>query len=326
MNTHPLVETKTAPGPAARVAWLAAICVLVTEAHGLAQANKPIAGIGPAGEIVKAHTDFQFTEGPAADRDGNVYFTDVRANRIHKVDTAGKLSTFLENSEGCNGLMFDGRGWLIACQGGKGRIIAIDVATKQIKVIADQYNGKPFNRPNDLVVDRRGGVYFTDPMFGKGEIPQDKMAVYYADPTGKVTRLIDDLDRPNGVILSPEEKTLYVLPSGSPDVRAYPVEQPGKLGSGRVLAKLEQPATGQPRGGDGLTVDTKGNLYLTAPGISAIQIVSPEGRTLGSITFPEAPANCAFGGRDMKTLHVTARTSLYTVRMEATGHRFGGAK
>lgn len=278
-----------------------------------AQENPAIPGVGPAGEIVKLHTGFKFTEGPAADAEGNVYFTDIPNNRIHKVDTEGRLWAFLENSQACNGLMFDGKGRLIACQGGAARIVAIDPATKKIAVVADAFQGKPFNKPNDLVVDRDGGVYFTD--------PQEK-SVYYADAKAEVWRVIHDLPRPNGVILSPDEKTLYVLPSGTPDVMAYPVPEPGKLGSGRVLCRLEQAAKGNPRGGDGLTVDTKGNLYLTQPSLGALQVVSPEGKTLGLIKFPEGPANCTFGGKDMKTLYVTARTSLYTVRMEATGHRF----
>ncbi|MCX7886583.1 MAG: SMP-30/gluconolactonase/LRE family protein [Verrucomicrobiae bacterium] len=303
---------------------LAASFFVLAEAG--AQENKLIPGIGPAGPIVQAHTGFKFTEGPAADAQGNVYFTDIPNNRIHKVDIAGRLTTFFEDSQRCNGLMFDGRGRLIACQGGAGRVIAIDVATKKIEVLADSYNGRRFNSPNDLVVDCHGGVYFTDPSFGKEPPPQDKMAVYYIAADGKVTRLIDDLVRPNGVILSPDEKTLYVVPSGSPDVMAYPVLAPGKLGKGRVLCQLQQAPEGQMRGGDGLTVDTAGNLYLTQPALKAIQVVSPQGKTLGLITFPEGPANCTFGGQDMKTLYVTARTSLYTVKMLSTGHRFPGKK
>jgi len=301
------------------------LAVTLVAAAAIAQDNKPIPGIGPAGEIVQAHTGFKFTEGPAADAQGNVYFTDIPNNRIHKVDIAGQLTTFLEDSQGCNGLMFDGRGRLIACQGKAGRVIAMDVATKKIEPLADTYNGKRFNSPNDLVVDRHGGVYFTDPSFGKDAPPQDKMAVYYIAPDRKVTRLIDDLPRPNGVILSPDEKTLYVVPSGSPDVMAYPVVAPGKLGKGRLFCTLQQASSGPPRGGDGLTVDTAGNLYLTQPSLKAIQVVNPDGKTLGLITFPEGPANCAFGGPDMKTLFVTARTSLYTVRMQVAGHRFGGS-
>jgi gluconolactonase len=302
------------------------LTLALAAAIAVAQDSTPIPGIGPAGAIVQAHTGFKFTEGPAADAQGNVYFTDIPNGHIHKMDTAGKLSTFLENSQGCNGLMADARGRLIACQGGAGRLIAIDVATKRIEPLAETYNGKRFNAPNDLVVDRHGGVYFTDPSFGRGEPAQDKMAVYYVAADRKVTRLIDDLPRPNGVILSPDENTLYVLPSGASDVMAYPVESPGRLGKGRVLCKLQQAPTGPPRGGDGLTVDTAGNLYVTQPSLKAIQVVSPAGKTLGLITFPEGPANCTFGGPDLKTLYVTARTSLYTVKMTATGHRFGGTR
>ncbi len=311
LDAHTGARERRHRPPRGTIAILGLLLIGTTVA---AQESQPIPGIGPVGKIVKLHTGFQFTEGPAADRDGNVYFTDVRANRILKTDTEGKLSTFLENSQGCNGLMFDSKGRLIACQGQAGRIIAIDITTKKIDVVAGEYNGKRFNSPNDLVVDRQGGVYFTDPSFGKGETPQDKLGVYYVAAGGQVTRIIDDLVRPNGVLLSPDEKTLYVLVSGQPALMAYPVQAPGKIGPGKVLGKLDR--------GDGLTVDVKGNLYLTQPSASAIQILTPQGETLGTIKFPEAPSNCTFGGKDMKTLFVTARTSLYTVRMETTGHRF----
>ncbi len=304
---------------------IAGMLMLGLFAAANAQDTKSIPGIGPKGEIVKLHTGFKFTEGPAADAQGNLFFTDIPSNRILKVDTEGKLSTFLENSQGCNGLMFDGKGRLIACQGTAGRIVSIDLDTKEVKAVADQFNGKRFNRPNDVCVDRQGGVYFTDPVFGQGETPQDKMCVYYVSASGDVTRLIDDLPRPNGVILSPDEKTLYVLPSGAPELMAYPVDAPGQINKakGKALCKLEQPAGAQARGGDGLTIDTNGNLYLTNPAMSAIQVVSPEGKTLGVLKFPESPSNCTFGGKDMKTLFVTARSSLYTAAMDATGHRFG---
>jgi gluconolactonase len=272
----------------------------------------PIPGIGPASQVTRLHTGFQFTEGPASDAEGNLYFTDVRVNRIHKVSKDGELSTFLEDSQGCNGLMFDRRGRLLACQGGARRIIAIDVESKKIDVLADSFEGKPFDRPNDLSVDRQGGVYFTDPGVG---------AVYYVAPDGAVSKAAGELPRPNGVLLSPDEKTLYVLPSGSPDARAYPVEAPGKLGTGKILCRLQQAENGPVRGGDGLTVDTQGNLYLTQPALGAIQVVSPDGKILGLIEVPESPSNCAFGGADGKTLFITARTSLYAAPMEATGHR-----
>jgi gluconolactonase len=296
------------------------ILLLVSLSTGIAfaQQTKPIPGIGPAGEIVKLHTGFKFTEGPASDGQGNLWFSDIPNNRIHHVDPAGKLTTFLENSQGCNGLMLDARGRLIACQGKAGKIIAIDLSTKQITVLAEQCDGKPLKGPNDLVIDRQGGICFTD-------LPENN--VHYVSADGKVVCLVKDVSRPNGVLLTPDEKTLIVLPSGQAEVMAYPIESPGKIGKGRVFCKLEQdPAQPKRPGGDGLAVDTRGNFYFTKPALKAIQVVSPEGKTLGMIYFPEAPANCCFGGKDMKTLYVTAQSSLYAVKMEATGHRFGTGK
>lgn len=277
-----------------------------------------IPGVGPKGEVARVQTGFAFTEGPTADAEGNVYFSDVRANKIFKLDARGQLSTFLEDSQGVNGLGLDPKGRLIAAQGGAARVVAIDVATKEITVLADKHDGKPFARPNDLAVDRRGGVYFTDP---------EPKSVYYIAPDGEVSRLIDDLPRPNGVLLSPDEKTLYVVPSGSPEVWSYPVEAPGKLGVGRVFARLEQAESGPARGGDGLDVDSRGNLYLAAPALKAIQVVSPDGKTLGLIRgIPENPSNVDFGGKDGKTLYITARTSLYAVELETQGPRFEAGK
>src|SRR5262249_27183957 len=144
--------------------------------------------------------------------------------------------------------------------------------------------------------------------------PQDVRAVYYIAAGGGVTRVTGELPAPNGVILSPDEKTLYVIPSLHAEMLAYPVEGPGKLSASRVFCTLKQPEGKQNTGGDGLTVDTKGNLYITS-GLG-IQVFNPEGKALGVISFPEQPANCTFGGKDFKTLFVTARTSLYSVEME----------
>jgi gluconolactonase len=153
-------------------------------------------------------------------------------------------------------------------------------------------------------------------------LPQEVTAVYYVSADGKVTRLIDDLKAPNGVILSPDEKTLYVIPSQQAEMMAYPVEAPGKLGKGRVFCTLKQAEGKSGTGGDGLTVDSKGNLYITS-GLG-LQVYNPEGKLLGIIAFPEQPANVTFGGPELKTLYVTARTSLYTCPMEVKGHRFPG--
>lgn len=279
----------------------------------LALTDEPsIPGVGKVGSVVKAHTGFQFTEGPAVDAVGNVYFTDVPRNQIHRIDTSDQRVIFLENSNGCNGLMFDSKGRLLACQGGAGRIIAIDPASKKITPVAESYEGNRFNRPNDIVVDRHGGVYFTDPNFGRGQSAQDKEGVYYISPTGQVTRLLEG-NRPNGILFSPDEKTLYVLHSSEKTLHAYPVEQPGKLGPGKHWNAVKQ-------AGDGLTVDVRGNVYVTQPREKIIQVLSPEGKELGQIKIPESPSNVCFGGKDFRTLYVTARSSVYTVKLEVEGY------
>lgn len=272
-----------------------------------------IPGIGPVGPIEQRHLALQFTEGPAADANGQVYFTDVQANRIYRSDTNGLLSVFLSNSRACNGLMFDQPGRLIACQRDERRIVAIDVATTNITPVASNFAGRAFIGPNDLVVDSSGGVYFTDPNFASGQTGPTQ-SVYYASASGQVSQIISNLSRPNGVILSPDEQTLYVVLSGVARLMRYPVLGPGSIGS---------PTTNNlPGTGDGMTIDTAGNLYLCQPTLNSVLVMSPAGVSLGSIPFPEAPANCTFGGKDMKTLYVTARTSVYACQMDAIGHRF----
>lgn len=286
--------------------------------------NKPIPGVGPTGKIVKLHTGFKFTEGPAADGEGNVYFTDIPNEKIHKVDAAGKLSVFIDKSNRANGLMVSAKGELYACEM-SGAVVAYDLKTKARRLVTNIHNGKRYNAPNDLVLDKAGGAYFTDPSFSAPKpLPQEKTAVYYVDARGGVTRLIDNLPNPNGVILSPDEKTLYVIPSGQAEMMAYPVESPGKIGKGRVFCTLKQAEGKKGGGGDGLTVDTNGNLYITS-GLG-LQVFNPKGELLGIIRLPEQPANVTFGGKDFRTLYVTARTSLYTIPMEAKGHVFPGGK
>jgi gluconolactonase len=303
-----------------KTAWLWLPMMLLALAPLAAPAqeaeNKPIAGLGPTGEVKKVAGDFGFTEGPAADAEGNLYFSDIPNSRIHRVSASGEVSVFVEPSGTANGLMIHGDR-LLACQM-EGRLAAIDLKTKKLEVLSDGYEGKRFNAPNDLVVDREGGIYFTDPHFRAPQpLPQGKTAVYYRSADGKVSRLIDDLPAPNGVILSPDQKTLYVIPTGQKEMMAYPVPSPGKLGEGRVFCTLQQREPNGNSGGDGLTVDTQGNLYITS-GLG-LQVFNPEGKMLGIIRFPEQPANATFGGKERKTLYVTARTSLYSVEMQAQG-------
>jgi gluconolactonase len=298
---------------------------VVVALSAAAVAQDKIAGLGPVGPAKKLLTGFKFTEGPAADTAGNVLFTDIPNERIHRVGADGKLTVFREKSHKANGLMFNGKGELVACEM-DGQVAAYAADGSARRVLADKFDGKRFNAPNDLVVDRHGGVYFTDPEYNAPRpLPQSIRTFYYVAADGKVTRLHDkDLPNPNGIILSPDEKTLYVIPSSSSRMLAYPIEGPGKIGAARTFCELVQPKGQKDRGGDGLTVDARGNLYITS-GLG-LQVFDPSGRKLGIIPIPEAPANVTFGGKDSKTLYVTARTSVYTVDMEVAGHRFPGKK
>lgn len=288
---------------------------------GLSAADdKAIPGVGPAGEIKKAHTGFKFTEGPIGAAAGSVYFSDIPNEKLHKIDADGKLGVFREKSNVSNGLMINAKGEVVACEM-SGAIAAISADGKERRVITDKFDGKRYNAPNDLVLDAAGGVYFTDPAFrAPTPLPQGKTCVYYVDAKRTVTRIIDDLPNPNGVRLSPDEKTLYVFPTGQKQMLSYPVEGPGKIGKGKTFCELKQAKEGGNAGGDGGTVDSKGNVYVAAG--TGLQVFDKDGKYLGTIVFPEQPSNATFGGKDMKTLYVTARTSVYACPMDVAGHRY----
>jgi sugar lactone lactonase YvrE len=274
-------------------------------------------------KVEKVADGFRFTEGPALGPDGRIWFTDIPNERIHIYDPAtGQTSLHRENTGKANGLMFTPSGALLACEGGARRV-SRQGANGEVTTFSAEFDGKSYNAPNDLDIDGRSAVYFTDP--GYGRKPEEMFlgaeGVYFATPDrdrskpAKVVRLIDDLVRPNGVLVSNDKKTLYVVDNGSNSLWAYPIEAPGKLGAGRKLCVFD-PA--EERGGDGLTSDQFGNLYIAANGI---HIVDPEGRKLGVIEVPERPANCVFGARGSRTLYITARTGLYRVQLNVDGRR-----
>ena len=274
-----------------------------------------------APEPTKLHSGFRFTEGPAANAKGEVHFNDIPNERLYKIDESGKLTVVRTGTNRANGLFFHGNGDLYACEGGAGAVVAY-TSDGGRRVIADKYEGKRFNAPNDLVIDKGGGVYFTDPFFGRrtDKLPQGVYGVYYVNTKGEVTRLLSGLPKPNGILLAPDEKTLYVVCSGQADIMAYRVEKPGVIDKGRRFFSLKQAEGKTNTGGDGLTVDEDGNLYVTSR--LGIQVISPVGKLVRILEFPEKPANCAFGGKDRKTLYVTARTSVYTLRLDTRGHIF----
>lgn len=280
--------------------------VVITTACG-AQGNSLVA---PGAEVQKLAGDFKFTEGPAADARGNIFFTDIPNNHILKWSLNGALSISRERSGGANGLYFDKDGNLLVCEGGGRRLISI-APDHQVTILADKYDGKPFNSLNDLWIDPEGGVYFTDPRYGnRDDMEQDGEHVYYLTPDrSKVRRVIDDMVRPNGVIGTPNGKRLYVTDNGGGKTFVYAIEKDGTL-SGKKLFCTE--------GADGMAIDTKGNVYLTT---DVVAIYNRQGKKIEAIRIPERPANVTFGGPNRKTLFITARTSLYSLEMNVKGAR-----
>jgi gluconolactonase len=277
-----------------------------------------IPSLGTVGPVQLIQDGFQFLEGPAKSPDGTLYFTDIPAETIYQLSPEGEITEFFKPSGFANGLMYGGDGQLFVCQMA-GALSVINLASKQLTVLAAQYQGVRFNAPNDLVVDQAGGIYFTDPRYRAPEPwPQGVEAFYYRSADGQLTRLGDDLRAPNGIALSPDEKTLYVIPSMQAEMMAYPIEAPGVLGMGRVFCQLQQVQDQTAGGGDGLAVDGEGNLFITSA--AGIQVFSKAGELLGIIRVPEQPANCAFGGPDNKTLYITARKGLYRCSMPIVGH------
>ena len=274
--------------------------------------GQAIPGVGPAGDIREAASGLVFTEGPVAGPDGSLYFSDPPRQMIYQLLADGTRQTILQRSRLCNGLAVNAEGKIIACQGGLGKIVSIDPSTANLTVVAETYQGTRFNQPNDLVLDKVGGLYFTDPVYGLPNMPQKTMGLYYVDSKGNAKRLAEGLDLPNGIGLSPDGKTLYVVTMGAKEVMAFTIGSPGKVSNGRTFCMTQT-------GGDGMTVDGKGNVYVTQPDLSAIDVFDPAGEKLGRLTLPGKPANCAFGGKDGKTLFVTARRVILAIPMEVSG-------
>jgi gluconolactonase len=269
--------------------------------------------VADGAKVEKLSGGFRFTEGPAADAKGNIFFTDIPNNRIHKWSLDGsplrsKLSTFRENSGGANGLYFDKKGNLLACEGGGRRLVSID-PKGNVTVLADKYQNKKFNSLNDLWIDPKGGIYFTDPRYGRRDnLEQDGEHVYYlAADRKKLIRVIDDMVRPNGIIGTPDGKLLYVTDHGGKKTFVYTINKDGTLSNKKLIAN---------EGSDGMTIDNEGNIYLTT---RAVLVYNKKGEKIETIEVPEGPANVTFGGKDKKTLFITARTSLYSVRMRVKG-------
>jgi len=269
--------------------------------------------IEPGTKVEKMADGFLFTEGPAADAKGNVYFTDQPNDRIMIWSLSSKLSTFMQPCGRSNGLSFDKDGNLWACADQKNELWCI-TPDRKITVIPSKYQEKPLNGPNDLWNTPYGGVYFTDPYYKRTWWDHDTMqqpyqAVYYLKPDHKtIIRVIDDLVQPNGIVGTPDGKTLFVADIAGNKTWKYSINKDGSLGNKKLFCDM---------GSDGMTIDVMGNIYLTGTGVS---IFDRNGVFIGSIPVPENwTANVCFGGNDMKSLFITASKGLYRIRTNIKG-------
>jgi gluconolactonase len=284
-----------------------------------------------------------FLEGPAVDAKGDLYFSDLIGNRILKMTPAGTVSVFREDSGRTNGNTFDAQGRLISCEGaeqgpgGRRRIVRTEMSTGEITVLTDRYAGKRYNSPNDVCVDTKGRIWFTDPYYGdnRAMLEMDVEGVYRIDPDGQVTRVLAQpaIQRPNGIAITPDAQTLYVIdshprPGGNRKIWAFDVAADGTLSHQRLVYDF-----GRGRGGDGLRLDMRGNLWVAAgimlPRTSGetadvppgIYVITPQGHLLGRIPiFEDVITNLAFGGPDRKTLYVVAGKAVFRVPVTVAGY------
>ena len=259
--------------------------------------------------VVKLVADgFTFTEGPVADEEGNLYFTDQPNDQIWILRRNGNLEVFSEPARRANGLAFDHKGRLLACADEKNELLAIDVKTGTFQVLVDGYRGKRLNGPNDLWVDPEGGIWFTDPFYRrpywKREAPeQDGEFVYYLSPKGELVRIPTRFTRPNGIIGSEDGKTLYVADIAAWRTYSFPIQAPGRLGKRELV--IEQ-------GSDGLALDDRGHLYLTGMGVTVVDTESR--RVVARALQSRRTSNVTFVGR---TLIITAHDEVLSIRTNA---------
>ncbi|HSA02424.1 MAG TPA: SMP-30/gluconolactonase/LRE family protein [Candidatus Paceibacterota bacterium] len=269
--------------------------------------------VAPGAKLEKLADGFAFTEGPTADSAGNVFFTDQPNDRILKWSIEGQLSTFLQPAGRANGMYFDANDNLIACADENTELWSIDRTGKH-KVLIGRFEGKQLNGPNDVWVLPRGGYYFTDPFYKRpwwkhSEMPQPGQHVYYLSADGeKLTRVVDDLKQPNGIIGTPDGKKLFVADIGARKTYAFDIQPDGTLANKRLFCEL---------GSDGMTLDAEGNLYLTGKGVI---VFDKAGQQIDQIPVPESwTANVSFGGRDRQTLFITASKGFYSIKTRFKG-------
>lgn len=269
--------------------------------------------IAPGATLQQVSNQFTFTEGPAVDKQGTIYFTDQPNDKIWKYGTDGKLSVFMDKTGRSNGLYFDKKGNLIACADEKDELWSIS-PTGKITVLLKDFQGHRLNGPNDVWIDPKGGIYFTDPYYQRDYWDRKKpdldgQSVYYLPKGSQQAVLVDgDLMQPNGIVGTPDGKFLYVADIRANKTYKYKINADGSLTDRQLFVA---------QGSDGMTLDSQGNLYLTGRGVT---IYDPAGKKMGNIPVPSRwVGNVCFGGKDRKTLFITASEAVYTLQMQVKG-------
>jgi len=315
-NSHKTTNLQSAMLPRYVISRLTMAIIILLILHNLTLAKgKEKSLISKGAKPEKLAGDFAFTEGPACDREGNIFFTDQPNNKIMKWSTDNKLSLFEENYGRANGLYFDKKGNLISCSDEKNEVWSIAPDGK-VTVLIKDFEGKKLNGPNDLWIAPNGGIYLTDPFYKRPwwdheTSEQDGEHVYYLAPrTSKLIRVVTDLEKPNGIIGTPDGKYLYIADIKGNKTWRYIIGTDGTLSGKKLFTDL---------GSDGMTIDNKGNIYLTGKGVT---IFNPLGEKIENIPIPESwTANVCFGGKDRHLLFVTASKSVYGIKMNAKGVR-----
>lgn len=277
---------------------------------GAMSSKDPLEGIGT---VEKVQGGFMFTEGPQwIQNKGSLLFTDIPANKIIEHAPPMMFATYREPSGNANGLAVDKNGVLYACEH-SGRRISRTESNGTVTTVVDNYQGKKFNSPNDIIIRDDNNIYFTDPPYGlpngdPGELGYQ--GIFRVTPVNSVELVANDMSRPNGIALSPDQKTLYVNDTATGELRTY------ALGDNGLPGAMNKLVTTSPNP-DGMAIDDQGNIFVTTS--VGVEVYAPDGKLWGTIQVPEQPSNCAFGGGDRKTLFITARTSLYRVTVQGTG-------
>ena len=263
-------------------------------------------------ELIQVQTGFSFTEGPAVAPDGRIFFTDQPNNKIYIWDESDKITEFEVDGERSNGLYFANDGQLIACADYRNKLLKIDMQGNKT-TLAEEYKGKHLNGPNDVWQAPNGNIFFTDSYYHRPWWPegrkqeQDERAVYCVRPAGDLQRVADGYNMPNGIIGTPDGKYLYVAEIRDKKIWRYDIQPDGKLTNKTFFA---------PEGSDGMTIDNRGNIYLTN---DAVSIFNKKGGKTGEIEIPERPANICFGGKKRNILFITARKSVYKIETKVKG-------